>query len=368
MRNIYVLILILIAVVSCRNLKTEKNDKNNFAVIAYYTGDSKEIEKYPVEKLTHIIFSFLHLKGNELAFDKDVDRKTLRKLTSLKKNYKNLKVLISLGGWGGCKTCSEVFASKEGRTAFAGSVKKILTDFNADGIDLDWEYPAIEGYPGHRYTKEDKHNFTLLVKTLRKVLGDYYIISFAAGGFTDYIKNSIEWKEVMPVVDMVNVMTYDLVNGYSTVTGHHTPLYSNPKQKESVDNAVRMLDSIEVDKKKIIIGAAFYARVWESVPDTNNGLYQPGKFKTAVNYKDFDNTFTAEKGFKHFWDVKSKAPYMYNTKEKLFATFDDPKSIALKTRYAIDNNLGGIMFWELTLDKYKNGLVDVIYQTIKSAE
>ncbi|MBK9486945.1 MAG: hypothetical protein IPO01_17710 [Chitinophagaceae bacterium] len=42
---------------------------------------------------------------------------------------------------------------------------------------------------------------------------------------------------------------------------------------------------------KLIIGAAMYARVWESVPDINHGLYQPGKFKQGVAFADFKNYF-----------------------------------------------------------------------------
>ncbi len=357
-------LILMILLTSCNTLYRNINSNKGFAVIAYYTGDGSNIENYSVEKLTHIIFSFLHLKGNKLEFDGEKDKLTLKRLTALKRKHKKLKILISLGGWGGCKTCSDVFSSNKGRNEFARSVKKILAEFNADGIDLDWEYPAIEGYPGHVYRKSDKHNFTLLVKELRNVLGNNYEISFAAGGFADYIRNSIEWDEVMPLVNRVNMMTYDLVNGYSTVTGHHTPLYSNPKQKESVDNAVKMLDSIGVEKSKIVIGAAFYARVWKDVSDMNNGLYQSGIFKTAVNYKDFGELLSEKKGFQYYWDEISKAPYMYNSKEKLFATFDDRKSVELKTKYALENNLGGIMFWELTLDKEKNGLLFSIVKTV----
>jgi chitinase len=90
----------------------------------------------------------------------------------------------------------------------------------------------------------------LLIQALRTTLGDKYEISFAAGGFTKFLTQSIEWNAIMPFVDRVNLMTYDLINGYSTVTGHHTPLYSTPEQIESTDHAVKYLDSIGVSKNK----------------------------------------------------------------------------------------------------------------------
>ncbi|MCU0346557.1 MAG: glycosyl hydrolase family 18 protein, partial [Saprospiraceae bacterium] len=195
---------------------------SDFAIIAYYAGDDKAIDGYPVEKLSHIIYSFCHLKGNELAVDSPQDSLTIRHLVSLKARNPKLKVYLSLGGWGGCKPCSDVFSTKKGRTDFAKSVKALLKTYQADGLDLDWEYPAIEGHPGHPWKPADRPNFTDLVKRLRKELGWGYELSFAAGGFTAFLEKSIEWQRVMPLLNYVNIMSYDLVNGYSTTTGHHT--------------------------------------------------------------------------------------------------------------------------------------------------
>ena len=113
-------------------------------------------------------------------------------------------------------------------------------------------------------------------------------------------------------------MTYDLVNGYSTVTGHHTPLYSNGDQKESTDNAVKYLIKIDIPANKLVIGAAFYGRMWESVPSARNGLYQSGKFLKGVNYKKFNSELSTEKGFIAYWDDVAKAPYSYNADKKNF--------------------------------------------------
>jgi chitinase len=207
-----------IALCGCGATPNRNAEKNGFAVIAYYSGDAGEVDKYPVEKLTHIIYSFVHLQGNRLAVDDADDDSTIQHLVSLKAKHPHLKVMLALGGWGGCQTCSEVFSTPQGRSEFATSAKELLAKYNADGLDLDWEYPAIEGYPEHAYSPEDKPNFTLLVQEFRKTCGDRYELSFAAGGFMEFLKNSVEWEKVMPLVDRVNLMTYDLVNGYSKVT------------------------------------------------------------------------------------------------------------------------------------------------------
>jgi chitinase len=112
-----------------------------------------------------------------------------------------------------------------------------------------------------------------------------------------------------------------------------------------------------------VIGAAFYGRMWENVPPDNHGLYQSGKFKQGINYKKLKRTLSNENGFKTYWDDIAKAPYAYNSVEKLFITFDDKRSMELKTKYVMDQRLNGIMFWELTNDSTEDGLLDTIYNT-----
>lgn len=354
-------LLLLFFVVQAQD--TKKNER--FNIIAYYAGDAASVDNYPMEKLTHIIYSFCHLKGNKLNIDNAGDTATILKLTGLKKRLPELKVLLSLGGWSGCKTCSPVFSKQENRKEFAASVKKLCEDFNADGIDLDWEYPAIPGPPGHPYKPEDRENFTALIKTLRNTLGIKYEISFAAGGFTTFLQESVEWNKVMPLIDRVNLMTYDLVHGYSTVTGHQTPLYSTPEQTESADHAVKYLDSIGVPKNKMVIGAAFYARIFKVDTNFNNGLYQTGKFYKGVSYKGFDRAQLEQEGYTYYWDRVAKAPFMYNPNTLLFYTYDDEKSLREKTKYALENGLNGIMFWQLTDDNDNHDLLNAIYKTVE---
>lgn len=343
----------------------QKNKKPD--IIAYYTGDSKLIDEYEINKLDQIIFSFCHLKDGKLSVDSAKDSITIKHLVSLKVKNPRLKIVLSLGGWGGCEPCSQAFSTAEGRVRFAKSVKEVSDYFKVDGLDLDWEYPAIEGLPGHLFQPADKSNFTELLKSLRSTLGKKYELSFAAGGFQKYLDESIDWNAVTPLVNRINIMSYDLVNGYSQVTGHHTPLYSTSPNEESTNRAVEFLLKQGVPAEKLIIGGAFYTRTWINVENINNGLYQAGKHVEGVNFKDYAKTYTEANGWKYFWDDKAKAPYWYNAKTKSFATSDDIRSIKEKTEYVKSKKLGGIMFWELTLDSTRNGMVNAIYE-VKSAK
>ncbi len=333
------------------------------AVIGYYAGRNSIIDSFATEKLTHIIFSFCHLKGNLLSVDNANDTAIIRHLVSLKDKNPNLKVILSLGGWGGCITCPGVFATDSGRRDFVRSVSELTNYFHTDGLDLDWEYPGLENVPGYPYTPLDKDHFTALIQQLRKNLGRKKEISFAAGGFTEYLRTSIDWKQVTPLVDYINLMSYDLVNGYSTRTGHHTGLYSTPEQLESTDHAVQYLDSIGVPPGKVAIGLAFYGRVFEKVDSANNGLYQSCRFLRGVSYKDQASFLSADSGYVYHWDPVAQAPYAYNARQRRFASFDDSTSIRIKTLYALHKRLGGVMFWQLTEDRFSGGLLDVIDNT-----
>lgn len=353
-------ILLIVLVIAFTPLISFEQE-NKFAVIGYYAGkNASQLDSFAIEKLTHIIFSFCHLKGNRLNVDDAIDSATIKKMVSLKSRNASLKVILSLGGWGGCASCSDAFSSKLGRKEFSRSVKQLCEYFGTDGIDLDWEYPALPGYPGHKYQPADKENFTALIKQLRKTLGKKYEVSFAAGGFGHYIKQAVEWKKVMKKINYVNMMTYDLVSGFSKVTGHHTALYSTEKQVESTDNAIQKLFELNVPKSKIVIGAAFYGRMWEAVPDINSGLYQPGKFVKGIPYKNISSQASADSGFVSYWDEHAKAPYLFNPAQHLFVTYDDKRSIQLKTKYAMEKKLGGIMFWQLREDAFTEGLLDAI--------
>ncbi len=351
----------ILLLLSCMALQARSQNTKPYTVIAYYSGGPNRINTIRPKMLTHVIYSFCHLKGNQLHIG---DSLTIRKLVALKQENPQLKVLLSLGGWGGCATCSDVFNSSADRKAFALSVKQANDQLGTDGIDLDWEYPAIPGHPGHTWRPEDRGNFTALVQELRKALGKKHEISFAAGGFQDFLEKSIDWKPVMKVTDRVNLMTYDLVHGASTVTGHHTPLYSTAQGKESADNAVNYLIKIGVPANKLVVGAAFYGRVFKDVPGVNNGIYQPGVFKQFLNAKDMTKGYSQADGFAEFWDGQAKAAYKYNAAQKLFLTYEDARSIALKTQYVMDKKLNGIMFWEISIDDPQNSLLGTINETM----
>ena len=192
----------------------------------------------------------------------------------------------------------------------------------------------------------------------------------------------------------MNVMAYDQVGGNSTYTSHHTapgrienedlegyPLldYFESKKEEigklgyNLDpkSAEKIIDYVieqGVDPKKILIGGAFYGRSWKGVPPEGNGLYQPN-VKIDIGWCSYSRIradYEEKNGYTRYWDPIAKAPYLYNSQDSIFMSYEDTVSIRLKTEYAADKGLGGIMFWQLSDDtKEEHSLLDAINRTIE---
>lgn len=368
------LILFLFAFINCKD-----SNKPSLAVMAYYVpSNDYKLEEIPFEKLTHIIFSFTEVIDNQMKFKHESSSQKLKDLVAYKKQYPYLKVMIACGGWGGCAGFSDMANDPSLRKGFVKSTIDFINEYNLDGTDMDWEYPGLPG-AGNTFRKEDTQNFTLLMKELREGLdatGKEMTLTFASAGWERYYDH-IETLEVMKYADFMNIMTYDLTTGTSPFTAHHsnlgavhrsdlkdTPAYIlSSTRPRSTENIVDFCVNMGVKPQQIIIGAAFYGRAWKGVGSENNGLYQKntGVWKGWAQYGNIREQFENKGGFKRYWDPVAKAPYLYNSKDSLFISYDDPESVTLKTNYAKENDLGGIMFWQLTNDAKKDGLLDAIY-------
>jgi chitinase len=329
-------------------------------LIAYYSGNAVQIREYPVNGLSQIIFSFCHLQGNRLTVAGQRDSLTIQKLVQLKKTNSSFKVLLSLGGWGGCRSCSEVFSTDSGRSEFVESVTDLTKYFHTDGIDLDWEFPSMAAFPGHPFLPDDKKHFSLLLMALRKKLGPDKEISVICAGFSPYLEGSLDLQSVVPWVSRINLMTYDLIGSRNHFSGHHSSLYSTSWQISSADHAVRYLDSLKVPRDKIAIGVALYGRLYQLSGTQNDGLNQPAQFVKFVTDKEIRKRYTEARGYKTYWDNEAKAAYKFNERSKEFLTYDDERSASAKVAYIKKMGLSSIFFWELRLDKAHEGLVDLM--------
>ncbi|WP_084165673.1 glycoside hydrolase family 18 protein [Dyadobacter crusticola] len=333
--------------------------KKKYVVNGYVGGfrglvNTGEID---AEKLTHINYAFVDVKDSlAVLTNLATDSTNFRNLNALKTKNPDLKILISIGGWAWSENFSDAVLTESSRLKFAKSSVDIIRQYNLDGVDIDWEYPAMPGEEGNVYRPVDKQNFTLMFKAIRAELdmlekekGRKFQLTTAVGGSKSFLENT-EMGLVQAFTDYIFIMTYDY-GGRNGTVGHHTNLYDYDAEGSSADRSVRNFMAAGVPASKIVLGAAFYGKGWEAASAKNNGLGEARvKSVQGGGYTKLKDTLINQNGYKKYYDKKAKAPYLFNDSTKVLITYEDEKSIRLKCKYIKKHNLAGIFFWEYFSD------------------
>ena len=277
---------------------------------------------------------------------------------------KGVRVVLSIQGYSSAGTnFSRAASTEEGRITLANAMLGVVEKFHLDGIDIDWEYP---GFNTGTSVAVDKANYTLLCKqiseTFKKANPDYLITAAIPGGSNGPYR--FDLGNVSKYLDFIHIMTYDLQSG--STASHHTALYdsSNTLSGCSVASSVQTYKNNGVPASKIVIGIAFYGKRTKA---TALGARASGGYK-ALTYdvlrEEYLNRLNQD--VVYGFDEASQAPYLLDKTNGYYITYDDEVSIKLKCQYAKDNELGGVMIWEIGEDK-SDTLITAVYDGIKSS-
>jgi len=358
--SFFIIFLIFISLLTSCSLWNSDNTESH-KVIAYISG-RKNVQTMGLKatSLTHINYAFAKIKDGKPYLSNERDQENLYYLVSLKSVNPQLKVLLSVGGWGGSKYFSDVASTDSSRKIFVINLVILVAMYNLDGVDIDWEYPGQEGANNH-YRPEDKWNYSLLLEDLRVALNrmsfmqngnQKYLLTIAAGADQTWLDHVVI-DDIVNIVDYINLMTYDYHGEWENHTGHLTNLYvpACALYGNSINQSVKLFEKAGVPARKLVIGGAFYGRWWRGVKKENNGLCQdatgPGG---SWDYVIIADSVMKISGYKKYRDKKAKAPYLWNETEGVFVTYDDPLSLAEKVKYVQKKHLAGIMFWEYSGD------------------
>lgn len=317
-------------------------------LIAYAVNDGIDMlaNRTPPE-ITHINLAFGTIDKGLLSLK---GLSSLHKLPLIRKQNPKVKILLSIGGWG-AGGFSNMAKRAEGIKAFAESCLDALNQYGLDGIDIDWEYPCHDE-AGIDAAPEDRVNFTALLSALRALLPKPKLLSIAAGA-GDYFIRDTEIEKVAALCDYIQLMTYDMRGGFTQIAGHHTGLYPIPEDPEGmyVSRCVESFAEAGVPKDKLVIGAAFYSRLWQGLSNPQAGLMQ--KAESVGGYGPDYSALKAEyidlNGWSRYFDERAQAPYLMNGRDLI--SYDDPCSIKAKCAYLLEQGLAGIMYWEHSCDR-----------------
>ena len=342
----------------------------------------------PVDKITTVNYAFAKITDSgevgifdswaavEKPFGPDTWDTPIRgnygALKRLKDAHPSLEVMISVGGWTLSDKFSDVALTPASREKFAASCVAFCKKYGFDGVDLDWEYPVGGGLENNKYRPEDKQNYTLLVKEIRRqfdlqeaVDGKQWLISIASpAGYDKYV--NFEMAELAKTLDFINIMTYDYHGSWENTTNHQAPLYAAPSRAGGIDGKYNVSYTVDmylkdgIDPAKLNLGAPLYGRTWAGVGPANNGLYQPSTGagsgtweKGVIDFFDLANKLKNQPDvYKLYWDEASQVPYVYapSIEGGWFSTFENKQSLGKKIDLILEKGLGGMMFWEADAD------------------
>ncbi|WP_275412358.1 MULTISPECIES: glycosyl hydrolase family 18 protein [Deefgea] len=293
----------------------------------------------PWTNLTHINYAFAHIDSSnkisvnaEVAGNESTDmtwpgvagaemdpslsfKGHFNLLAKYKKQYPNMRVLVSIGGWAetggyfgadGKRVSSGGFYSmttnpdgtinSAGINTFADSVVAFLRQYQFDGADIDYEYPTSLKDAGNPLDwtastprlKGLQASYRELMRVLREKLNaasvadqKYYQLT-AAVPASGYLLRGMENFQAAKYLDFLNVMSYDLHGTWSPYVGPNAALYDDGKDGELVfynvynDPQYKGIGYLNTDwayhfyrgmmpAGRINMGVPYYTRGWRDV-------------------------------------------------------------------------------------------------------
>ncbi|USV59528.1 glycosyl hydrolase family 18 protein [Aeromonas encheleia] len=287
------------------------------------------VNDIPWDKITHINYAFAavdeqsHLIKVDAAATKltwegvpgaEMDpefayKGHLNLLSKYKKQYPDVKTLISVGGWADTRgfytatTKGDCSVNTAGINAFADSAVGFIRQYGFDGVDVDYEYPTSmkdAGNPNdfplsNQCRAKLFANYEVLMKTLRSRLdsagtedGRKYMLTIASPA-SAYLLRGMENFQVTQYLDYVNLMTYDFHGAWNNFVAHNAALFDNKADPELAQwgvysqaqyGAIGYLNAAwsahyfrgALAAGKINIGVPYYTRGWQGVTGGTHGL------------------------------------------------------------------------------------------------
>lgn len=310
-------------------MKSEAN-QNQFTIFGYlpewryHSTDIEHVCRYT----THLIFFSLEIdsKGEITTLDRFPSSSLFQEIQKTCISYKT-KLLICFGGHSRSKGFSAMVLDKSLRKHFIEQLVSFLLEKGLDGVDYNWEYPR---------TREEWRGLFDLIKETRQLFDSIprsqsFIIT------VDYYPDSLQEKlfaqsGVLDSLNYLHMMAYDQSGKHST--------------REFAEKSIQQAINIGLPRDKITLGVPFYAR------HMMNG--------EAKTYRDIAHD-------------NEKLDPARDIVEQFF--FNGIDTISYKTKYALQNKIGGLMIWEVGQDlQYskdhlqEKSLLKAIYNSLKDEE
>lgn len=155
------------------------------------------------------------------------------------------------------------------------------------------------------------------------------------------------------VLDHVNIMAYDFAGSWTNgQSGHHASLHTpkrphNAFAKRSISAITRYLTrDHKVDPNKIVMGIPVYGRAFAGVRGPGENFRRCSGTDGTYEYRDLPLSGATECVDKDVGAASCRA----GGNESEWVSYDNPATVAMKTKFVIEHELRGVFFWTSVSD------------------
>lgn len=316
---------------------------------------------------THVAYSFVSINSTfqlePWLSDYATEEPFYERFNSIKDSNPGLKTLAVVGGWtfnnpGDTEfRFSDAVATAESRATFAASCVEFCRRYNFDGIDLDWEFPGVQGVIPHGGRAEDYVNYGLVVTEIRKLFDaepEPLILTVATPVGVSRLTAGFDLLTMQEGVDFFHLMTYNIHTHFQQdrILGASTDM-------NFIFRNIKYLLGVGVKPNKIVLGLAAYGRTYT--------LQDPSCHTDGCFFVD-GATFRCDDalGFMPIWaidEIVKSGNYqslVINQKtgnaelyvdQDLYINYDNAETYMEKYDYSSKSCFRGVMWWSADMKR-----------------
>ncbi len=272
-------------------MHTSAPPAREFAIVGYLP-DYRTLDPAWGSYVTDVVYFSASLRPSGELNTARLDAQTLAALREMSAVY-GTRVFIAVGGWERSQNFAAVATDPELRARAAQAITTYCLENGLDGVDFDWEFPE---------NAAESAGYVALLAEVRQAFAPHHLrVSVALAGWQDL------GDELYTAVDRIHVMAYDHDGRHSTF--------------EQAAGDIQAFLERGAPPEKLLLGVPFYGR--------------------SLSHWDTAFTYAEIVAHHHPASDVDEAGGIY---------FNGITTVRRKTRYALEQQLGGVMIWELGQD------------------